>query len=161
MRRSNSLLCFPFWNRFDQVLADKPEQLWSDPSTTSRRVKEGFPRKMAKPASLYLIEPEKIESISFWSESNSFPGAPSPVRKKRVLKIRYANVSHECDIDDPVFSNKYYPRFPSVNQAAVEIELTRPKDTFVCVSLTGAYHGHHYKIAAAFFEPQPSYEILR
>jgi hypothetical protein len=133
-------------------LTDEPQKLWMDPSTNLRRVKEGFPRKMAKPASLYLIKPDKIESVRVWSEHN-FSGASYPVKKKRVLTICYAGESHECDIDDPVFSNKYYPTFPTVSQAAMEIKLSRPKDTYVCVSLTGAYYGYHYKIAAAFFEP--------
>jgi hypothetical protein len=61
---------------------------------------------------------------------------------------------HECDIDDPLFAEQYFPKFPSVNDATMEISLTKPGETFICVSLTGSYHGHHYKIAAAFFEPQ-------
>ena len=119
------------------ALVDEPKELWTDPSTTLRRDKDGFPRKMAKTASLYLIKPDKIESIRVWSENNNFSGAAYPVKKKRVLTIRYADVLHECDIDDPVFSNKYYAKFPSVNQANLEINLAKPKDTFVCVSLTG------------------------
>lgn len=131
----------------------KPGELWHDPSADARRVKEGFPSKMGKPASLYLIKPDEIESIRVWSEHNTYPGAAFPVKKKRVLRIQYRAVSHECDIDDPVFSEKYFPKFPSVNDGVMNIKLTKPSETFICVSLTGSYYGHHYKIAAAFFEP--------
>ncbi|HUK40246.1 MAG TPA: hypothetical protein VLX11_04365 [Candidatus Acidoferrales bacterium] len=135
------------------ALLDKPAELWHDPKAVERRVREGFPRRMAEPASLYLIRPEKIESIEVWAESNTYPGASSPVKRKRVLTIRYTGVRHECDIDDPLFAEKYFPRFPSVNDATLEITLAKPNETFICVSLTGSYYGHHYKIAAAFFEP--------
>jgi hypothetical protein len=33
------------------------------------------------------------------------------------------------------------------------VQLSKPDSTLVSLSLTGAYHGHHYKIVAAFFEP--------
>jgi len=108
---------------------------------------------MAKPASLYLIKPEKIQSIRAWAEHNTYPGATSPIKRKRVLSIQYGGLSHECDIDDPVFGEKYFPQFPSVNDATMDIKLAKSGETFICVSLTGSYYGHHYKIAAAFFEP--------
>jgi hypothetical protein len=137
-------------------LLDRPAQLWSDPSSGPRRISEGFPRAMPKPASLYLVKPDKIESISAWSEPN--PSAESGVKKRRVARIRYAGVLHECDIDDPDFAARYYPKFPTVNEPRVEIKLARPDATLVCVSITGAFYGHHYKIAAAFFEPPPERE---
>lgn len=141
------------WRDLDS-LADQPKELWTDPSTTPRRVRDEFPRKMTKPASLYLIKPDKIESIRVWSEPN-YPGAANPTKRRRVLTIRHAGVLHECDIDDPLFARKYYPRFPSVNESGKDILVANPKETFVCVSLTGSFYGYHYKIAAAFFEPEP------
>jgi hypothetical protein len=134
------------------LLLDSPPQLWNDPDSGLRRIKEGYPRAMAEPASLYLVKPEKIEDIRVWSEP-SHPSATYPVRKRRVARLRYAGVLHECDIDDPAFAERYYPRFPSLNDPALEIKLSQPDATLLCVSLTGAWHGHHYKIAAAFFEP--------
>ena len=143
--------------RFDwdniSSLVDAPPELWNDPSERLRRVKEGFPSKMKIPASLYLIKPGKIEGVKVWSESNAYPGASSPTKRKRVLTISYAKQLHECDINDPVFAQKYYPHFPTVNQPELEIDLMKPKETIICVSLTGPFRGHHYKIAAAFFEP--------
>jgi hypothetical protein len=46
------------------VLLDTPPELWNDPVSGPRRVKEGFPRAMPEPASLYFVKPEKIGSIS-------------------------------------------------------------------------------------------------
>jgi hypothetical protein len=134
------------------VLLDTPPALWSDPASGSRRVKEGFPRTMQEPASLYLVKPEKIGSISAWSEPNH-PSASYAIKKRRVATIRYAGVWHECDIDDPSFAERYYPKFPSVNEPAIQVRLSKPDATLVSLSVTGAYYGYHYKIAAAFFEP--------
>jgi len=139
------------------LLLDAPQQLWSDPGSGPRRIKEGYPRAMPEPASLYLVKPDKIESIRVWSEPNH-PSAEYGVKKRRVARIRYAGVLHECDIDDPDFAARYYPKFPSINDPPVEIKLARPDATLVCVSVTGAFRGHHYKIAAAFFEPPPKRE---
>ena len=134
------------------VLLDAPPGLWNDPASGPRRVKEGFPRAMKEPASLYFIKPEKIESISVWSEP-SHPSASYPIKKRRVATIRYAGVRHECNIDDPRFAERYYPQFPALNEAAIQVRLSQPDSILVSLSLTGAFEGYHYKIAAAFFEP--------
>jgi hypothetical protein len=136
-----------------ELLLDKPKKLWHDSNTTARRVRSEFPRKMEKPASLYLLKPDKIESISVWSEPNNYPGA-YPVKRRRVLRIQHASVLHELDIDDPIFAKRYYPKFPSVKESAKDIALAKPDETVICVSLTGSFNGYHYKIAAAFFEPE-------
>lgn len=134
------------------VLLDTPPELWNDPPSGPRRVKEGFPRAMPVPASLYFVKPEKIGSIRVWSEPNH-PSASYPIKKRRVAIIRYAGVWHEFDIDDPSFAQRHYPQFPSVNEPTVQVCLSKPDLTLVCLSVTGAFRGHHYKIAAAFFEP--------
>ncbi len=134
------------------VLLDTPPELWNDPASGRRRVKEGFPRAMPEPASLYFIKPEKIESISVWSEL-SHPSARYPIKKHRVATIRYAGVRHEFDITDPSFAERYYPHFPSPIEPAIQVRLSKPDSTFVSLSVTGAFEGYHYKIAAAFFEP--------
>jgi hypothetical protein len=134
------------------LLLDNPPELWNDPASGPRRVKEGFPRTMPEPASLYFVKPEKIESIRVWSEP-SHPSAGYPVKRRRVATIRYAGVCHECDIDDPSFAERYYQRFPSVNEPTIQVRLPRPDSTLVSLSVTGAFQGYHYKIAAAFFEP--------
>jgi len=134
------------------VLLDRPPVLWNDPASGSRRVREGFPRGMPEPASLYFVKPEKIGSIRVWSEPNH-PSAAYGIKKRRVATIRYGGIWHECDIDDPNFAERHYPQFPSVNEPAIEVRLSKPDSTLVSLSVTGAYHGYHYKIAAAFFEP--------
>jgi hypothetical protein len=138
------------WKEIDALL-DKPAGLWND-KTELRRVKVGYPQSMNKPASLYLIKPESIQSIKIWSEPNPFEPA-KPVKRHRQLILRYAGISHEFDIDDVDFADKHYPNFPGVNEPAVYPKLRNPAETLICVSLTPEFHGHHYKIAAAFFEP--------
>jgi hypothetical protein len=139
------------WEQTSELL-DTPPGLWNDPASGSRRVKEEYPRAMSIPASLYFVKPEKIGSISVWSQRNH-PSATYPVKKHRVARIRYAGVWHDCDIDDPNFAERYYPKFPSINEQTIEVLLSKPDSTLVSLSLTGAYYGHHYKIVAAFFEP--------
>ena len=134
------------------VLLDTPSVLWNDPPSGPRRVKEGFPRAMPVPASLYFVKPEKIESISVWSELSP-PSATHPIKKWRVAAIRYAGVRHNFDIDDPSFAERYYRKFPPLNEPALQVRLSKPNSTLVSLSVTGAFKGYHYKIAAAFFEP--------
>ena len=127
---------------------DNPATIWNDHSG-ARRVKAGYPQRLDKPASLYLIKPESIQSIRIWTESNPF----GEKRRRRVI-IRYAKESHEFDIDDIDFAEKYYPKFPKLGDASITPKLQNPAETIICVSLALEHVDHyHYKIAAAFFEP--------
>jgi hypothetical protein len=132
-------------------LIDEPAEIWDD-KTDSRRVVAGYPQKMSKPASLYLIKPEDILSISIWSEPNPFEPT-KPIKRHRQAIIRYAGTSHSLDIDDVAFADKYYPKHPAPHDPPISVKLKNPKETLVCVSLTPEYRGKHYKIAAAFLEP--------
>jgi hypothetical protein len=147
------------WRRVDSMdfsqagtLVDRPRQVWGE-GRGWRRVAAGYVQKMPKPASLYLIKPEEIVSVEVWSEPNRYEPPPA-VKRHRVAKLRYGGIVHDFDIDDPVFSDRYYPRFPGVNAGRKQITLRAPTETLVCVSLTLPYRGNHYKIAAAFVEPQ-------
>ncbi|MFO1500940.1 MAG: hypothetical protein U1G07_21550 [Verrucomicrobiota bacterium] len=133
------------------MLIDTPRGLWNDGSGW-RRVKAGYPEAMTQPASLYLIRPERISSIRVWSENNPFE-QQRPVKRHRVATIHYASVPHDLDIDDLEFAARYFPVFPKVSDPSIHVALSKPSETVICVSLTGPYYGHHYKIAAAFFEP--------
>jgi hypothetical protein len=139
------------WNEIQRLL-DRPQQLWNDPTCGARRVTAGYPRAMREPASLYLVQPDRIESISVWSERNPFDARRS-VKGHRLARLRYAGMLHHFDVTDPDFADRHYPRIPAPNEPGIEVKLTRPDETLVCVSVTGEYQGHHYKIAAAFFEP--------
>lgn len=146
------------WRRVDRMdwsqagaLVDRPRHVW-DEGRGWRRVAAGFVQKMVKPASLYLIKPQEIVSVEVWSEPNKFEPPPA-VKRHRLAKLRYGGVVHEFDIDDPVLAERYFPRFPRIHAGRQRITLRSPAETFVCVSLTLPYRGHHYKIAAAFIEP--------
>jgi hypothetical protein len=131
-----------------EQLLDKPEKLWNE-KLHARRVKNGYVPKMEKPASLYLIKPDYIQSIQVWSESNQYG-----TRTRRRIWISHAKILHELDIDDVDFQKKYYPKIPAVGEPAISVNLTDAKGTIICVSLTPEFKDHNqYKIAAAFFEP--------
>lgn len=138
------------WEDAPSLLDQKPE-MWHDPNDEDRRVREGFPETMKKTASLYFIKPDKINTVSVWSEHNTFPGAAKPTKRKRVFSVTHNGQVHDLEIEDPKFADKYYPNFPGVNDSAIVMKLS--KETLLCVSLTGPFHGHHYKIAAGIFEP--------
>ena len=134
-----------------QRLVDKPDGLWND-HKDARRVKAGYVPTMKQPASLYLIEPDRIQSIKVWSTPSQFE--PTGVRRRRRAVLVYAGATHELAIDDTDFENKYYPIFPELNAPPVCPTLRNPRETLVCVSLALEHSDHfHYKIAAAFLEP--------
>jgi hypothetical protein len=140
------------WEEAPALLDQNPE-MWYDPTDEDRRVREGFPEKMKKPASLYFIKPDKINTVSVRTEHNTYPGAAKPTKRRRVFSVTHKGHVHDLEIEDPKFADKYYPNFPGVNDPATVIKLPNPKETLVCVSLTGPFYGHHYKIAAGIFEP--------
>lgn len=133
------------------ALLDKNPEMWYDPTDENRRVREGIPEKMKKPSSLYFIKPDKINSVSVWTEKNTFPGAEKPTKRKRVFSLTHNGRAHDFAIEDPKFADKYYPNFPTVKDPATVIKVS--KETLICISLTGPFLGHHYKIAAGVFEP--------
>lgn len=132
-------------------LVDKPDKLWSD-QTNPRRVKSGYVRRMPKPASLYLIKPERIQSVKVWTAPSQFEQTGTKRRRRTVLS--YAGVTHELAIDDTELEDKYYPQFPKLGEPPVCPKLRKPEETVICVSLALEHLDHfHYKIAAAFLEP--------
>jgi len=142
------------WNDIGHFI-DKRVEFWHDTSSGRRRVSVGFPERMKAPASLYLIKPDKINSVAVWTERNTYPGAAKPTKRKRELSIMYQGTVHEFAIEDPKFSDKHYPQFPGVDQPTKVVTLPKPDETLLCVSLTGPWYGYHYKIAAGIFEPPP------
>ena len=107
---------------------------------------------MRQPASLYLIKPDRIQSIKVWSTPSRFD--PTGVRRRRRAVLVYAGAVHELAIDDTDFENRYYPIFPELNEPPCCPTLRNPRETLVCVSLALEHLDHfQYKIAAAFLEP--------
>jgi hypothetical protein len=138
------------WNEI-QRLVDRPDGLWND-HTDPRRVKSGYAATMRRPASLYLIKPQRILSLKAWSTTNRFD--PTGVKRRRQAVLVYGGAVHELAIDDTDFENRYYPVFPELNAPPVCPKLRNPQETLICVSLALEHLDHfHYKIAAAFLEP--------
>ncbi|MES1180302.1 MAG: hypothetical protein ABUL66_00405 [Verrucomicrobiota bacterium] len=136
---------------FDDLpqLLDRPADLWG---TNQRCVEAGFPQRMARPASLYLVQPESI-ALRVWTEEAVNDEGRSYERHRRRATLRHQGTFYEFDITDPQLQARYYPQLPAINDPALTISLRAPKKTAVCVSLTPAWQGRHYKLAAAFIEP--------
>jgi hypothetical protein len=138
------------WQEVHRLL-DKPPGLWND-HTDPRRVKSGYVRTMREPASLYLIKPERIQSIKVWSTTSQFE--PTGVKRRRRAVLVYAGAVHELAIDDTGFEDRHYPVFPELHAPPFYPKLRNPGETLVCTSLALEHVDHfHYKIAAAFLEP--------
>jgi hypothetical protein len=138
------------WKEVQQLL-DRPAGLWHE-RADARRVKSGYVSTMGQPASLYLIKPDRIQSIKVWSTPSQFE--PTGVRRRRRTVLVYAGTMHELAVDDTDFENRYYPIFPELNAPPFCPKLRNPNETLVCVSLALEHVDHfHYKIAAAFLEP--------
>lgn len=135
-----------------RLLADKPDGLWND-QMDARRVRASYVRTMKKPASLYLIKPERILDIKVWTATSQFE--PTGLKRRRRAVLCYGGVTHEFAIDDTDFENRYYPKFPEFNEPPICPKLRNPDETFICASLALEHLDHfHYKIAAAFLEPR-------
>jgi hypothetical protein len=141
------------WFAWPEVarLLDKPDGLWNDPAD-ARRVRSGYVPTMRQPASLYLIKPDRIQSIKLWSAPSQFD--PTGIRRRRRAVLTYAGAVHELAIDDTDFEDRYCPIFPELNAPPFCPSLRNPRETLICVSLALEHLDHfHYKIAAAFLEP--------
>ena len=137
---------------FDDLprLHDHPDDLWG---THLRQLEAGSPLRLKQPASLFLIQPEIIWPIRVWAEETIGAQGQAYVRHRRRVSLRYCCSSHEFDVTDPQLQARYYPNLPAKHEPGLTILLREPGRTTVCVSLTQAWQGRHYKLAAAFFEP--------
>ena len=140
--------------KFDNLarLFDEPEGLWG---THHRYVEAGYPQRMSRPASLYLVQPDMLGPLRIWSEATS----DGQRRYRRRVYLHYRRTLHEFDITDPDLQMRYYPKVPSVDEPSLNIALRDAKRTAVCVSLTPVWQGRHYKIAAAFIEPPQEVKV--
>jgi hypothetical protein len=137
---------------FDEIpqLLDQPDALWG---TQWRYVEAGQVQSMARPASLYFVQPESIGPLRVWSELATDAQGHQFDRHRRRVTLRYRGAFHEFDITDPQLQTCYYPKPPGRSDPALNVPLRDAAHTAVCVSLTPVWQGRHYKIAAAFVEP--------
>jgi hypothetical protein len=144
--------------KFDDLpqLLDQPDNLWG---SNQRNVEAGFPQHMAHPASLYLIQPELINPLRVWTEEALNEQGSHYERHRRRVTFRYLGKFYEFDITDPELQMHYYPELPAKSDPSLTIALRAPNKTAVCVSLTPAWQGRHYKLAAGFVEPPSGKKI--
>jgi hypothetical protein len=135
------------WKDHEELL-DHPKKLWDDANSGLRSVKEGYVQRMSNPSSLYLIRPEEMTRTEVWTDAPYEPGRSC--RHRRRMHVMYGGYEHEFDITDPVFAQKYYPKYPAVGDAPLNIQV--PANTILCLSLAPIFRTRHYKLIAGVLE---------
>lgn len=144
------------WNRSDSIqhadlasFADTPQLLWF---SFNKYIAAGSAAARGMPESLALIKPEQFQNTRIYAEETSF-GQEVKKRYRRETTLKYRGAWYQFDITDPAWEHRYCPVLPKLNEAAKQIVLRNPYDTYVCLSLTPEFHGRQYKLIAAFHEP--------
>ncbi|MEO8615076.1 MAG: hypothetical protein ABI600_08050 [Luteolibacter sp.] len=129
---------------------DQPITLWgAGQGGMERRVPEGFVRRMNPSFTLCLIQPQGHCRVDAFYEPG-YQGASPKFRKR--LHLNHNGSPHEFDITDTAFIGRH-DLAEKARSGGFSMTLDNPAQTFLCLSLTPAFRGHHYKIAAAIFEP--------
>ena len=126
---------------------DTPKELWGNEPSLSRCVPEGFVPAMPNPFTLCLIRPEAPCEIEAYYE----PGWQGGVKLRKKLFLRHNGMRHEFDITDTVFTRRH-KLAEQAKQGLFKMSLDDLEKVFLCLSLTPAFRGDHYKIAAAIIE---------
>jgi len=142
------------WKRVGRVhpgvlvrLVENPHSLWIEEGKRCDRISaEALQPVPSGHQSLYLIRPEDLE-LRFWTDYNLADGKH---KRTRLAVFRYAGVTYDLALTDPLIAERHVPQFPEVEDGTVTVPL--PHGTMLCVSLTHPWQGHHYKVAATVFE---------
>ena len=136
------------------AVVDTPPALWNDGN--DKAVQAGYIRKMANPASLYLIKAPSRWNFSWFKEWNSFKGYH---KKRRRLQMTFGRQYHDFSVTDSNFDGRF--KLPNAASqwpdSPAPLTVPNPGDMYFCLSLTGLtppdFVSHHYKICATIFEP--------
>jgi hypothetical protein len=135
------------------AILDTPQSLWHDGS--DKAVHAGYIRKMAQPASLYLIKAPNGWSFEHFKEWNQTEGYD---KKRRRLKMIFGGKYHDFAVTDSEFDKRFklpaaashWPNSPTL------LAVPNADGVYLCLSLTGLtppnFISHHYKICATIFE---------
>jgi len=124
---------------------ETPQNLWLDPAQSKGdRAGAEFLRTVAPLQSLYLIRPE---GLRFLIRSRVWDGY---AKKQLRATFRYQGRHYDLALTDPLIGRKYFPDYPHTPEGHIELE--KPGQTLLCVSLTPAFEGLHYKVVASVIE---------
>jgi hypothetical protein len=142
------------WERVElhsevSVPYDQPVNLWLDETQKNDRVHPDNLVKIGQRASLYLIMPETLELRFGWTD---YPGYPKKHRRRAVFT--HGGVAYDFGLTDPAIEAKYCPVFPNQDEPTKQIQIAKPKDSAICVSLTRPFTGTncHHKLVATVIE---------
>lgn len=125
-------------------LLEEPASLWLQAGVPADRVTTEFLLATPNHQSLYLIRPKNLR-LRYWREYNSFAGR---TQKKTRASFSYRDVRYELAFTDPVAKARYCQDYPAEDKPAKEIVPQCENGCVLCVSLTPALNGMHYKIVA-------------
>ena len=129
-----------------ESLVETPADLWLQPEQQTDRVTHEYLTAHPPEQSLYAIRPKDFRLCL---RSYTWDGLTK--RKRRCL-FRYRGTDYDIGLTDPVVTDRYEDRIPAPGRPAVEIRLPCGDDLAICVSLTGAFQGCHFKVVATVFE---------
>lgn len=127
------------------ALQERPLNLWLQPDQPrTDRVAHAYLVAHPPGRSLCIVRAERFRF-------RLFPQDGITRRSPRCL-FRYAGVEYEMGLTDPVIIDGHRSEMPAFDEPPVEIVLPSGDDPLVLVSLTGDFHGYHYKVVATVFE---------
>lgn len=129
-------------------LIETPRNLWLQAKKSTDRVSAEFIAASAEHQSIFLIKPTNLR-LRLWREYNSWKGYTQ--KKLRVI-FDYNGTTYDLSLTDPVASQKYAKTFPAEDEPAIEVTLPQGDNYVLCVSLTPALNGTHYKVVATILE---------
>jgi hypothetical protein len=135
--------------------ADPIASLWAD-SSGNNTVNAGYVQKMGKnAATLALIKAPAKWEFEYWKEFVPDFNNPGQMKEKRHrnLSFIFGGRYHAFSVTDPEFMARHNIWTQMELNRPKTLAVTRPEDTFFCLSLTPEFNGKHYKICATIFEP--------
>jgi hypothetical protein len=128
-------------------LEENPPHLWLDGKHSDRTADRCFVEK-SPPQSLWLIRPRDVR-LRFWSE----PIADSEAHKRRRRAVfRYGGIEYDLPLTDQRLTSRFEEQIFAVDEPPLEVTLPNGDAYLLCVSLTTAYRGFHYKVVATVIE---------
>lgn len=124
------------------LLRDMPNDLWIDNQSKIDRIREIVMKRRAGTPSLNIIRVQSLVVSFGWAWG----------KKRRRAEFTYNGVDYDFSLTDPVIEEKYSQLYPAANAAPYRFYANNQRPCDLCVSLTPAFHGDHYKVVATVFE---------
>lgn len=129
-------------------LEEKPDDLWLERGLDTDRVTSAFLLKRQGHQSLYLIRPENFCAEYYTIQ---YHNSPNPTRRRRA-HFSYRGTKYEMNLTDPVFSDSYCPKMPTVEEPTKVVTPSHGDNCLLCVSLTPLFRDYHWKIVATILK---------